>query len=95
MACTFTALILRGRQAHSVHVADSRLCRLRDGSLIRQTTDHVPERGAIRNILTRARSDTPATPAAIDDRARSIAVLAEWLRFLLFCWLLRLPSTPR
>jgi serine/threonine protein phosphatase PrpC len=31
MACTFTALILRGRQAHSVHIGDSRLYRLRDG----------------------------------------------------------------
>ena len=75
MACTFTALILRGRQAHSVHVGDSRLYRLRDGSLIRQTTDHVPARGAIRNILTRAlgaepdiRIDYAAEPARVHDR---------------------------
>ena len=75
MACTFTALILRGRQAHSVHVGDSRLYRLRDGSLIRQTTDHVPTRGAIRNILTRAlgaepniRIDYAAEPARVHDR---------------------------
>jgi serine/threonine protein phosphatase PrpC len=75
MACTFTALILRGRQAHTVHVGDSRLYRLRDGSLIRQTTDHVPARGAIRNILTRAlgaepgiRIDYAAEPARVHDR---------------------------
>lgn len=75
MACTFTALILRGRQAHSVHVGDSRLYRLRDGSLMRQTTDHVPARGAIRNMLTRALGAEPgilidyaAEPARVHDR---------------------------
>ena len=47
MACTFTALILRGRQVHSVHVGDSRLYRLRDGSLLRQTTDHIPTRNIV------------------------------------------------
>jgi serine/threonine protein phosphatase PrpC len=54
MACTFTALILRGRQVHVVHVGDSRLYRLRDGHLARLTTDHVPPRSAMRNMLTRA-----------------------------------------
>ncbi len=75
MACTFTALILRGRQAHVIHVGDTRLYRLRDGALTRQTTDHVPARGAIRNILTRAlgaepgiRIDYAAEPARVHDR---------------------------
>ena len=54
MACTFTALILQGRQMHLVHVGDSRLYRLRDGTLARLTTDHVPTRSAMRNMLTRA-----------------------------------------
>jgi serine/threonine protein phosphatase PrpC len=54
MACTFTALILRGRQMHVVHAGDSRLYRLRDGALVRLTTDHVPPRSAMRNMLTRA-----------------------------------------
>jgi serine/threonine protein phosphatase PrpC len=54
MACTLTALILAGRQMHVVHVGDSRLYRLRDGALIRLTTDHVPPRSAMRNMLTRA-----------------------------------------
>ena len=54
MACTFTALILLGRQMHAVHIGDSRLYRLRDGVLTRLTTDHVPSRSAMRNMLTRA-----------------------------------------
>lgn len=54
MACTFTALILQGRQMHVVHIGDSRLYRLRDGVLARLTTDHVPTRSAMRNMLTRA-----------------------------------------
>ncbi len=59
MACTFTALILRGRQMHLVHVGDSRLYRLRDGRLVRLTTDHVPPRSAMRNMLTRALGAEP------------------------------------
>jgi serine/threonine protein phosphatase PrpC len=54
MACTFTALLLSGRQMHVVHVGDTRLYRLRDGALVRLTTDHVPTRSAMRNMLTRA-----------------------------------------
>lgn len=59
MACTFTALILRGRQMHVVHIGDSRLYRLRDGQLTRLTTDHVPPRSAMRNMLTRALGAEP------------------------------------
>ena len=40
MACTLTALILWGRQAHIVHVGDSRLYRLRHDRLDLLTTDH-------------------------------------------------------
>jgi serine/threonine protein phosphatase PrpC len=54
MACTFTALILRGRSAHLMHVGDSRLYLLRDGSLQRLTTDHVLERPGLSHVLTRA-----------------------------------------
>ena len=75
MACTFTALILRGRQVHAVHVGDSRLYRLRDGALVRLTTDHVPPRSAMRNMLTRAlgaepdvRIDYETEAARIHDR---------------------------
>ncbi len=54
MACTFTALILRGRQAHVVHVGDSRLYRLRDAMLSRLTTDHVGDGAGGKHMLTRA-----------------------------------------
>ncbi len=51
---TFTALILRGRQAHILHLGDSRLYRLRDDRLTLLTNDHTL-RGAGRNhVLTRA-----------------------------------------
>jgi serine/threonine protein phosphatase PrpC len=41
MGCTFTALVLRGRQAHVLHVGDTRAYRLRDDRLSCLTTDHV------------------------------------------------------
>jgi serine/threonine protein phosphatase PrpC len=73
MACTFTALVLRGRRAHVLHVGDSRLYRLRDGALTRLTTDHA--HGAMRNQLTRAlgieaelRLDLSADAARVHDR---------------------------
>src|SRR5271166_1052338 len=54
MACTFTALILRGRQAHVAHVGDTRLYRLRDDALARLTNDHRPGRPGTSSVLTRA-----------------------------------------
>jgi serine/threonine protein phosphatase PrpC len=75
MACTFTALILRGRQAHVVHVGDSRLYRLRDGTLSRLTTDHASPLRGLSHMLTRAvgaadslRVDYDAEPARVHDR---------------------------
>ena len=53
MACTLTALILRGRQAHVIHVGDSRAYRLRDARLDRLTTDHTMGGGSA-HMLTRA-----------------------------------------
>ena len=40
MGCTLTAVVLRGRRMHVLHVGDSRLYRFRDGVLARLTTDH-------------------------------------------------------
>jgi hypothetical protein len=54
MACTFTALILRGRQAHVIHVGDTRAYRLRDERLDRLTTDHTMSGAGLGHILTRA-----------------------------------------
>jgi serine/threonine protein phosphatase PrpC len=53
-ATTFTALVMVGRDAHVIHVGDTRAYLLHDGELIRLTTDHTlpqPERD---HILLRA-----------------------------------------
>jgi serine/threonine protein phosphatase PrpC len=54
MATTLTALVLRGRQAHWLHVGDTRLYRLRDERLTLLTTDHTPGRAGLPHALTRA-----------------------------------------
>jgi serine/threonine protein phosphatase PrpC/serine/threonine protein kinase len=54
MACTLTALILRGRQVHVIHVGDCRAYRLRDNRLDQLTTDHTMSGAGLRHILTRA-----------------------------------------
>ena len=76
MGCTFTAVVLRGRIAHILHVGDTRAYRLRGDRLTCVTTDHVREdAGARSNILTRAlgvetevRLDYAAHPVALHDR---------------------------
>jgi serine/threonine protein phosphatase PrpC len=54
MACTLTALVLRGRQVHVIHVGDTRAYRWRDGRLDQMTTDHAMAGAGLRHILTRA-----------------------------------------
>jgi serine/threonine protein kinase len=54
MATTFSALILRHRQAHLIHVGDSRIYRLRDGALERLTEDHNFKQPDMAHILYRA-----------------------------------------
>jgi serine/threonine protein phosphatase PrpC len=76
MGCTFTALVLRGRVAHILHVGDTRAYRLRGDRLALLTTDHVRDGGAGRsNILNRAlgvetevRLDYASQPLALHDR---------------------------
>jgi serine/threonine protein phosphatase PrpC len=76
MGCTFTAIVLRGRVAHIVHVGDSRAYRLRSDRLTLLTTDHLRESaGGRSNILNRAlgveaelRLDYAAQPVALHDR---------------------------
>jgi serine/threonine protein phosphatase PrpC len=76
MGCTFTALVLRGRVAHVLHVGDTRAYRLRGDRLACLTIDHVREDGSGRsNILNRAlgvetevRLDYGAQPVALHDR---------------------------
>jgi serine/threonine protein phosphatase PrpC len=55
MGCTFTALVLRGRIAHVLHVGDTRAYRFSGNHLSCLTVDHVQEDGAERStILNRA-----------------------------------------
>lgn len=54
MATTFSALILHGRQAHVIHVGDSRIYRLRNHVLQRFTTDHVHHHPDMKHVLHRA-----------------------------------------
>ncbi len=75
MACTLTALILRGRQAHIVHVGDSRLYRLRHDRLDLLTRDHTFNEWGMQGVLRRAvgasddiQIDYLAEPAQLHDR---------------------------
>jgi len=76
MGCTLTALVLRGRVAHVLHVGDSRAYRLTGNRLSCLTTDHVRQSGSGRsNLLYRAlgveaevRLDYATQPVALHDR---------------------------
>ena len=54
MATTFTALVLRRRNVHVLHVGDSRAYRFDERGLEQLTNDHVAGRGDLSNVLTRA-----------------------------------------
>jgi serine/threonine protein phosphatase PrpC len=76
MGCTLTALVLRGRVAHILHVGDTRAYRLTGNRLSCLTTDHVRREGSGRShLLTRAlgveeevRLDYATQPVALHDR---------------------------
>src|ERR1700686_2597513 len=76
MGCTFTALVLRGRIAHVLHVGDTRAYRFSRDRLTCLTADHVRQEAAGRSsILTRAlgvetevRLDYTSQPVAQHDR---------------------------
>jgi len=75
MATTLTALILRGRQAHIIHVGHSRLYRLRDGRLACLTEDHDQDEAGSTRVPRRAvgledtlRTDYMAEPLIEQDR---------------------------
>ena len=62
MGCTFTAIVLRGRIAHVLHVGDTRAYRLGGDRLALLTTDHVRE-GTI--------APAPAAPTSCSARSAS------------------------
>ncbi|HEV2100284.1 MAG TPA: protein kinase [Stellaceae bacterium] len=78
MGCTFTALVLRGRVAHLLHVGDTRAYRLSGDRLSCLTTDHVrPEGPGRSHTLYRAlgveaeaevRLDYATQPITLHDR---------------------------
>jgi serine/threonine protein phosphatase PrpC len=76
MGCTFTALVLRGRTAHLLHVGDTRAYRLSGDRLTCLTTDHVREGGPGKSrvlyralgVETEARLDYASQPMARHDR---------------------------
>jgi serine/threonine protein phosphatase PrpC len=76
LGCTFTALVLRGRVAHLLHVGDTRAYRLSGNRLTCLTTDHVRESSTGRShTLTRALGveaevllDYATQPVALHDR---------------------------
>ena len=72
---TFSAVILRGRQAHLLHVGDSRIWHLRGTKLTQLTTDHVLPQPEHSHILYRAvgleptvRLDHVSQPLELHDR---------------------------
>jgi serine/threonine protein phosphatase PrpC len=78
MACTFTGLVSTGRQAHVIHVGDSRLYRLRGERLELLTIDHMAGPGR-RHVLTRA------VGADADVRIDYFTVQNELYDRYLFC----------
>jgi serine/threonine protein phosphatase PrpC len=75
MGCTFTALVLRGRVAHVLHVGDTRAYRLSGDRLTHLTIDHVREDRRRSRTLYRAfgvepevRLDYATQPVALHDR---------------------------
>ena len=76
MACAFTALVLRGRVAHLLHIGDTRAYRLRRDRLACLTEDHSRDGGPGNSrVLTRAlgaereaRLDYASQPVALHDR---------------------------
>src|SRR6202167_759967 len=75
MGCTFTALVLRGRVVHLLHVGDTRAYQLRGDRLVCLTTDHVRGRADGSRVLYRAlgveaevRLDYATQPVALHDR---------------------------
>ncbi|MEO5772659.1 MAG: protein kinase [Sphingomicrobium sp.] len=71
-ACTFTALILRGRRASVAHVGDSRAWHFREGQLSQLTEDHVLPHPDQRHILYRAVGIEP--DLRLDCSERDLAV---------------------
>jgi serine/threonine protein phosphatase PrpC len=58
--CTFSALVLKGREAHLLHVGDSRVCRLYPQALEQLSDDHRVRVSSVETYLGRALGAGPA-----------------------------------
>jgi serine/threonine protein phosphatase PrpC len=74
-ATTFTAVVLAGREAHVIHVGDTRAWLLHDGELLQLTVDHTVQQPERDHVLLRAvgmegtlRLDHSRHPLAAHDR---------------------------
>jgi serine/threonine protein phosphatase PrpC len=74
-ATTFTAVVLQGRNAHVVHVGDSRAYHLHDEQLVQLTEDHTLSHPDLSHVLSRAvgmeagvRIDHRLQPLRVHDR---------------------------
>jgi serine/threonine protein phosphatase PrpC len=76
--CTFSALVLRGRTAHVLHVGDTRIYLLSQDQLTQLTTDHTRSQPDLRHVLYRAVGLEPSV--RLDYATQS---LREHDRFLL------------
>jgi serine/threonine protein phosphatase PrpC len=76
MGCAFTALVLRGRLSHVIHLGDTRAYRFSSDRLTCLTTDHVRKSGRGKSgvlyralgVETEARLDYASQPLARHDR---------------------------
>ncbi|HEC28114.1 MAG TPA: bifunctional protein-serine/threonine kinase/phosphatase [Gammaproteobacteria bacterium] len=80
MATTFSALILRGRRAHIIHIGDCRVYRLRDQHLQRLTSDHIHHHPDMRHVIHRAIGFEDSLHLDYSDRSVKLHD-----RFLLCC----------
>ena len=75
MSCTFTALVIRGRMGHVLHIGDCRIYRFRDHRLDVMTSDDRAGSRGFHRVLTRAlgadeavRLDYLSMPLRVHDR---------------------------
>src|SRR6478672_2293069 len=103
MGCTFTAIVLRGRTAHVLHIGDTRAYRLSGARLTRLTIDHLRRsRKARTRTLYRALGveaevplDYATQPVALHDRFLLCSDgVHEYLRDENIAELLRERSSP-
>lgn len=67
LVCTFSALVFKGREAHLLHVGDSRVYRLHPQALEQLSEDHRLRLSAAESVLTRALGAGPGID--IDHRS--------------------------